>query len=139
MAKAKKSKAKKSKAKKSRTSKTKAKKTKKAVKRAAAASSRKAKKSKAPKRAAPKKAAKKSAKPAKKAAPKMKKQAMGEGNYEASRKFLKDQAGFVKRHKAEVPQMGKEAEAAMDGPQGGELRAAEQEAMSHSKAPGNES
>ena len=138
MAKAKKSKARTSKAKKSRTKKTKAKKTKKAVKRAAAASSRKAKKSKAPKRAIPKKVAKKSAKPAKKAAPKMKTQAMGEGNYEASRKFLKDEAQFVKRHKAEIPQMGQAAGAALDGAQGGELRAAEQEAMSHSKAPGME-
>jgi len=140
MAKAKKSKAKKSKSKKSKTKKSKAKK---AVKRTAAASSRKTKKSKAakraaPKKAAPKKAVKKSAKPAKKAAPKEKKQVMGEGNYDASRKFLKAEAGFVKRHKAEIPQMGKDAEAAMDGAQGAELRAAEQEAMSHSKAPGNE-
>jgi len=137
MAKARKSKAQKSKAKKSQAKKSTPKKSKvkKIVKRAAAASSRKAKKSKAPKRAA----AKKSAKPAKKAAPKKQKQAMGEGNYEASRKFLKDEAKFVKRHKAEIPQMGKNAEAAMEGPQGGELRAAEQEAMSHSKAPGSES
>jgi hypothetical protein len=137
MAKAKKSKAKKSKAKKS-----KAKKTKKVVKRVATASSRKAKKSKAkksnPKRAAPKKVAKKSAKPAKKAAPKTKKQVMGEGDYQASRKFLAEEAKFVKRHKAEIPQMGKDAEAAMDGPQGAELRAAEEEAKSHSKAPGSE-
>ena len=135
MAKAKKSKARKSKAKKSKAKKPKAKKP---VKRAAAASSRKAKKSKA-KRAAPKKAVKKSAaKPAKKAAPKKKKQMMGEGDYEASRKFLKEEANFVKRHKAEVPQMGKDAEAAMNGSQGAELRAAEDEARSHSKAPGNE-
>ena len=133
--------AKKSKAKKS--------KAKKAVKRAAARSSRKVKKSKAAKRAAPKKtaakkaaprkAAKKSAKPAKKAAPKKKKQVMGEGDYEASRKFLKDEAQFVKRHNGEIPQMGREAGAAMDGPQGAELRAAEEEAKSHSKAPGSES
>ena len=137
MAKAKKSKAKKSKAKKS-----KVKKAKKTVKRAAAATSRKAKKSKA-KRAAPKKAAKKSAKPAKKtapkkAAPKKKKQVMGEGDYQASRKFQKDEANFVKRHKAEIPQMGKDAEVAMNGSQGPELRAAEEEARSHSKAPGSE-
>ena len=131
MAKAKKSKAKKAKAKKSKAKKSKAKKS---VKRAAAASSRKAKKSKA-KRAAPKKAAKKS-KAIKKAAPK--KQAMGEGDYQASRKFLKDEAKFVKRHSAEIPQMGKDAEAAMAGPQGGELRAAEEEARNHSRAPGNE-
>jgi hypothetical protein len=139
MAKAKKSKAKKSKAKKSKTKKTK---TKKAVKRVAAASARKAKKSKAKKvsakRAPPKKAAKKSTPPAKKAAPK-KKQTMGEGDYQASRKFLAEEAKFVKRHKAEIPQMGKDAEAAIDGPEGDALRAAEEEAKSHSKAPGNES
>ena len=136
MAKAKKSKAKKSKAKKSKAKKSKTKKT---VKRAAAASSRKAKKSKPAKRATSKKAAKKTARPAKKAAPKPKKQVMGEGDYAASRKFLKDEAKFVKRHKAEIPQMGKDAEAAMDGPQGAELRAAEDEARNHSKAPGDES
>ena len=140
MAKAKKSKAKKSKAKKSKAKKSKVKK---AAKRAAASSSRKVKKSKAKKskakRAAPKKAAQKSIKPAKKAAPKKAKPAMGEGDYQASRKFLKEEAKFVKRHKAEIPQMGKDAEAAMAGPQGGELHAAEQAAMSHSKAPGNES
>ncbi len=44
----------------------------------------------------------------------------------------------MKRHSAEIPRMGKEAEAAMDGPQGGELRAAEEEARSRSKAPGSE-
>ncbi len=37
---------------------------------------------------------------------------------------------------AEIPAMGKDAEAALDGPQGGALRAAEEEARSHSKAPG---
>ncbi|HXS07531.1 MAG TPA: hypothetical protein VN723_12140 [Rhizomicrobium sp.] len=74
--------------------------------------------------------------PAKKAAPKKKKQVMGEGDYQASRKFLKDEANFVKRHNGEIPQMGREAGAAMDGPQGTELRAAEAEAQSHSKAPG---
>lgn len=137
MAKAKKTKAKKSK---SKTSKAKKSKAKKSVKRAAAASSRKAKKSKV-KRPAPKKAAKKSApaKAAKKAAPKKKKQVMGEGDYQASRKFLKDEANFVKRHNSEIPQMGKAAEAALEGPQGGELRAAEEEARSHSKALGSES
>jgi len=136
MAKAKKSKAKKSKAKKTKAKTSKAKKP---VKRAAAAASRKAKKSKSAKRAAPKKAAKKSVRPAKKAAPKKKKQVMGEGDYQASRKFLKEEADFVKRHNGEIPQMGREAGAAMDGPEGAELRAAEAEAQSHSKAPGNES
>jgi hypothetical protein len=138
MAKAKKSKARKTKAKKSKT-----KKAKKSVRRAAAASRGKAKKTKAkkstarkPKRAA---AAKPKARAAKKtvskAAPKKKKQIVGEGDYQASRSFLKDEAAFVKRHSAEIPAMGKAAEAALDGPDGGSLRAAEEEARSHSKAP----
>src|ERR1700722_12176015 len=138
MAKAKKSKARKTKAKKSKT-----KKAKKSVRRAAAASRGKAKKTKAkkstarkPKRAA---AAKPKARAAKKtvskAAPKKKKQIVGEGDYQASRSFLKDEANFVKRPSAETPAMGKAAEAALEGPEGASLRAAEEEARSHSKAP----
>jgi len=132
MAKAKKSKTKKSKAKTS-----KAKKTKKAKTRVAAARGQ-AKKSKA--RKATRKPAKAKAKPAEKttskAAPKKKKQIIGEGDYQASRRFLKDESNFVKRHSAQIPAMGKDAEAALEGPQGGELRAAEEEAKSHSKAAG---
>ena len=136
MAKAKKSKAKKSKAKKS-----KAKKAKKSVRRVATASRGKTRKTKAKKSKARKvkKAARKVAKPkakiAKKAAPKKKKQIVGEGDYQASRSFLKDEANFVKRHSAEIPAMGKDAEAALEGPEGASLRAAEEEARSHSKAP----
>ena len=141
-------KAKKSKAKKSKTKKSKAKKAKKSTRRAAAASRGKVKKTKAKKskarkakkatRSRPKaKAAKKAAKKTiSKAAPKKKKQIVGEGDYQASRSFLKDEADFVKRHSAEIPTMGKDAEAALQGSQGGELRAAEEEARSHSKAPG---
>jgi hypothetical protein len=137
MAKAKKSKTRKSKAKKS-----KAKKAKKSTRRTAAASRGKAKKTKAKKSTArkAKKVArsKPKAKAAKKAiskgAPK-KKQIVGEGDYQASRSFLKDEAAFVKRHSAEIPAMGKDAEAALEGPEGASLRAAEEEARSHSKAP----
>jgi hypothetical protein len=141
MAKAKKSKAKKAKAKKSKT-----KKAKKSTRRAAAASRGKAKKTKAKKSTArkAKKAARKAAKPkakaakkaTRKAAPKKKKQIVGEGDYQASRSFLKDEANFVKRHSAEIPAMGKDAEAALEGPEGASLRAAEEEARNHSKAPG---
>ena len=129
MAKAKKSKAKKSK---------KAKKTKARTRRAAAASRGRARKTKAKKSKArkPKRAAVKTSKPkakAKKLAPKKKKQPMvGEGDYQASRSFLKDQAEFVKRHSSDIPGMGKDAEAALEGPQGDQLRAAEDEARSHS-------
>ena len=98
------------------------KKGKKIAKRAAAKAPAKTKKSK--------KAAAKA--PAKKAAPKKKKQIVGEGDYAASRKFDKDQAGFVKRNKTKIPAMAKEAEAALDGPEGDALRAAEQEARDRS-------
>ena len=120
MAKAKKSKAKKKAAKK---------KVKKPAKRAAAKARRApAKKSKKAKKAVAKAAPRK----AKKAAPKKKKQIVGEGDYAASRAFDKDQAAFVKKNKAKIPAMGKEAEQALDGPEGNSLRAAEQEAMNRS-------
>ncbi len=114
MAKAKKSKAKKKPAKK---------KAKKTARRAAARRAPAKKSKKAARKAAPRKA--------KKAAPK-KKQQIGEGDYAASRSFLKDQADFVKKNKANIPAMGKEAERALDGPEGDSLRAAEQEAMNRS-------
>lgn len=82
----------------------------------------------AAKKAAPKKAA------AKKPASKAKKRPIGEGDYEASRAFLKDQAGFVRKNKASIPELGKQAEMALDGPEGTDLKAAEAEAASHSKA-----
>jgi len=79
-------------------------------------------------KAAPKKASKKVAsKPVKK-----KKQIVGEGDYAASRAFQKDEARFVKKNKAKIPAMGKQAEAALEGPEGDSLRAAEQEAMNRS-------
>jgi hypothetical protein len=122
MAKAKKSKAKKKPAKK---------KAKKTAKRAAAKARRApAKKSKAKK--SKKAAAKAAPRKAKKAAPKKKKQIVGEGDYAASRAFDNDQASFVKKNKAKIPAMGKEAERALDGPEGDGLRAAEQEAMNRS-------
>ena len=69
---------------------------------------------------------------AKKPAPKKKQPVVGEGDYVASNLFLKDQTAFVKRNKAKIPKMGREAERALDGPEGASLRAAEQEAMSRS-------
>jgi hypothetical protein len=90
----------------------------------------------------PAKKAKKSVKavakkaPAKKAKTKnsvAKKKAIGEGDYAASRSFLKDQSGFVAKNKAKIPAMGKAAEAALDGPQGDELREAEATAAARSR------
>jgi hypothetical protein len=80
-----------------------------------------------------KKAVKKSParKPAKKAA--KKKQIVGEGDYQASRTFLKDQSSFVKKNKSSIPAMGREASRALEGPEGDALRQAETEAASHSR------
>jgi hypothetical protein len=113
-------------AKKTKTAKAKkkasAKKSKKAAKRPT-----KAKKSvKATARKAPAKKAKAKKAPAKK-------KTIGEGDYAASRAFLKDQSGFVAKNKAKIPAMGKAAEAALDGPQGDALREAEAIAAARSR------
>src|SRR4051812_9557783 len=102
-----------------------------------------AKKSKTKASRKPAKKAKKSVKaaakrtPAKKAkakkAPAKKKKIVGEGDYAASRTFLKDQSGFVAKNKAKIPAMGKAAEAALDGPEGDALRDAEATAAARSR------
>jgi hypothetical protein len=71
--------------------------------------------------------------PAKKK-PAKKKQIVGEGDYAASKAFLKDQSSFVERHKSEIPKLAKDAEAALEGPEGADLTAAEEEGRSHSVA-----
>ncbi|HEX3753828.1 MAG TPA: hypothetical protein VHV26_02015 [Rhizomicrobium sp.] len=91
----------------------------------------------APRKAAARKAAKKAAPKrtaAKKPASKSRQKTIGEGDYEASRAFLKDQGDFVSRNRSKIPAMGEEAEKALDGPEGADLKAAEAEAAGHSKA-----
>jgi hypothetical protein len=56
---------------------------------------------------------------------------IGEGNYTAAREFRKDEENFVRANKARIPEMGREAERALDGNEGPSLRAAEEEARSH--------
>jgi len=104
----------------------KAKKTaKKAAKRPAKKAKKPAKKSvKASAKKAPAKKAKKASKPRK---------AIGEGDYAASRRFDKDEASFVKKNKAAIPAMAKEAEKALDGPEGAALRDAEAAAAGRSR------
>lgn len=110
-----------------------AKKSKKVVKKAAKKT--KAKKTKrAPAKKAVKAAARKApAKKAKKKAPAKKKQIVGEGDYAATRKFDSDQADFVAKNKANIPAMGKDAEKALDGPEGDSLRDAEAAAAGRSR------
>ncbi len=113
-------------------------------------SARKAPARKAAKKTARKATAKRSAKavaaksarrPAAKAgartkAPARKKKAqqiVGEGDYAATRAFDADQARFVKRNKGAIPEMGRQAEAALDGPEGRDLRDAEAEGLARSR------
>jgi hypothetical protein len=121
-----------------------AKKKKKAKKGSKPAKAKKAptKKAKAKKVAKPaaKKATKKSVKAAAKKAPvkkakktAKKKQIVGEGDYAASRSFLKDQSSFVEKNKANIAAMGQEAEKALDGPEGASLREAEAAAGARSR------
>ena len=70
---------------------------------------------------------------ARKAAPKKKKQIVGEGDYQASRRFLKDQGDFVARNETRIPQMGKDAAKALDGAEGDSLRDAEETARARSR------
>jgi hypothetical protein len=57
----------------------------------------------------------------------------GEGNYSASRRFDEAQKKFVKEHAAEIPEKGKEAERALEGKEGEDLRAAEEKAKAHAR------
>ncbi|MBL6939035.1 MAG: hypothetical protein ISS15_18360 [Alphaproteobacteria bacterium] len=87
---------------------------------------------KAPKRASAKKTPAKKA--VKKTAVKSSRSAskeFGEGNYKAAHRFGKAQESFVHAHKSDIPAMGHKAEAALEGPEGKELAAAEEEAKGH--------
>jgi len=103
-------------------------------KKAKKAAARKSKSKKAVKKPAKKKvkAAAKEA-PARKAAKKPSKKTIGEGDYAASRAFLKDQSGFVAKNKAKISGLGKEAEKALEGPEGAALREAEAAAAARSR------
>lgn len=54
-----------------------------------------------------------------------KNQIQGEGNYDAARKFDKEERAFVKS--GQVEQKAKEAKEALDGPEGEELEQARKE------------
>ena len=113
---------------------------KKAAKAKKKAPAKKAKKAAKKTKKAPKKGVRTIAKAAAKKAPARKakkapakKKTIGEGDYAASRSFLKDQSGFVAKNKAKIPAMGKAAEAALDGPEGAALREAEAIAAGRSR------
>jgi hypothetical protein len=62
----------------------------------------------------------------------------GEGNYSAARRFDALEGEFVEKNRQKIPGLGKDAEQALDGPEGDELRKAEDRARSRSRAPGGE-
>jgi hypothetical protein len=101
-------------------------------KKAPAKKSKKAVKTSARKTKA-KKSKKAPAKKAKKKTPAKKQQVVGEGDYVATRRFDSDQAAFVAKNRADIPAMGKDAEKALDGPEGDSLRDAEATAAARSR------
>ena len=60
----------------------------------------------------------------------------GEGNYKASQRFRKSEETFVERNRGSIPAMGREAEAALEGPEGVELIEAETEARARAAGQG---
>jgi hypothetical protein len=88
---------------------------------------KKAKKKTAKKSAPVKKAAKKKT-PAKKTARRRSSALEGEGSYTATRNFDKSQQSFIQKNRGRIGKLGKDAEAALDGPEGASLRAAEKKA-----------
>jgi hypothetical protein len=54
----------------------------------------------------------------------------GEGNYKATKRFRKSEEAFIERNRQNIPAMGREAETALEGPEGPALIEAENEARS---------
>jgi len=57
----------------------------------------------------------------------------GEGNYDASRRFDAEEKAFIDKNRADLPKLAKDAEAALDGPEGEELRAAVAKSKAHAE------
>ncbi|HWA90880.1 MAG TPA: hypothetical protein VG889_12645 [Rhizomicrobium sp.] len=57
----------------------------------------------------------------------------GEGSYTATRNFDKAQQSFVKKNRGRIGKLGKDAEAALEGPEGKSLRAAEKKARAKAR------
>lgn len=57
----------------------------------------------------------------------------GEGSYTATRNFDKAQQSFVTKNRGRIGKLGKDAEAALEGPEGASLRAAEKKAKAKAR------
>jgi hypothetical protein len=66
-------------------------------------------------------------------APDGKSRVQGEGDYESARVYKKDIDQFVSTHKDEIPELAKSAEDALEGPEGEELKRAEEKGKSKAR------
>jgi len=57
----------------------------------------------------------------------------GEGDYKSARVYKRDVEGFIQKKNAEIPKMAKDAEKAVDGPEGAELKRAEEKGKSKAR------
>jgi hypothetical protein len=61
------------------------------------------------------------------------KDVIGEGNYTAARNFRKKETAFIDNNRETIARKAKEAEAAIDGPEGAELERAREETAAHGR------
>jgi hypothetical protein len=57
----------------------------------------------------------------------------GEGDYKSARVYKKDVEGFIEKKGSDIPNLAKDAERAVDGPEGPELKKAEDKGKSKAR------
>ena len=57
----------------------------------------------------------------------------GEGDYKSARVYKRDIENFIQKKNADIPQMAKDAEKAVDGLEGAELKKAEEQGKSKAR------
>jgi len=57
----------------------------------------------------------------------------GEGDYKSARVYKKDVEGFIEKKGSQIPDLAKDAERAVEGPEGEELKKAEEKGKSKAR------
>jgi len=57
----------------------------------------------------------------------------GEGDYKSARVYKKDVEGFIEKKDGQIPDLAKDAERAIEGPEGPELKKAEETGKSKAR------
>ena len=57
----------------------------------------------------------------------------GEGDYKSARVYKKDVEGFIQQKGEDIPNLAKDAERALEGPEGAELEKAEEKGKSKAR------